>query len=98
MSTVNPRRWWALVVLAAAQFMVIMDTSIIGVALPEMQKDLGFTQGELQWVFNAYVIVFGGLLLLGGRLSDLIGARKIFVSGWAIMIAGSVLAAAAQTA
>lgn len=98
MSTVNPRRWWALVVLAAAQFMVIMDTSIIGVALPEMQKDLGFSQGELQWVFNAYVIVFGGLLLLGGRLSDLIGARKIFVSGWVVMIAGSVLAAVAQTA
>ncbi|GAA3392775.1 MFS transporter [Streptomyces roseoviridis] len=98
MSTVNPRRWWALAVLAAAQFMVIMDTSIIGVALPEMQKELGFSQGELQWVFNAYVIVFGGLLLLGGRLSDLVGARKIFVSGWVVMIAGSILAAAAQTA
>ncbi|XIE79569.1 MFS transporter [Streptomyces sp. SBR177] len=98
MSTVNPRRWWALAVLAVAQFMVIMDTSIIGVALPKMQQDLGFSQSELQWVFNAYVIVFGGLLLLGGRLSDLIGARRIFVSGWAIMIVGSVLAAAAQTA
>lgn len=98
MSTVNPKRWWALAVLATAQFMVIMDTSIIGVALPEMQKDLGFSQGELQWVFNAYVIVFGGLLLLGGRLSDLIGARKIFVTGWVIMIAGSILAAAAGTA
>ncbi|MFJ3900118.1 MFS transporter [Streptomyces sp. NPDC090025] len=97
-STVNPRRWWALAVLAAAQFMVIMDTSIIGVALPKMQEELGFSQGELQWVFNAYVIVFGGLLLLGGRLSDLVGARKIFVSGWAIMIAGSIVAAAAQTA
>ncbi|MEU3470393.1 MFS transporter [Streptomyces sp. NPDC006687] len=98
MSTVNPRRWWALGVLAAAQFMVIMDTSIIGVALPEMQKDLGFSQGELQWVFNAYVIVFGGLLLLGGRLSDLFGARKIFATGWVVMIVGSVLAAAAQSA
>ncbi|MEU9002040.1 MFS transporter [Streptomyces sp. NPDC048551] len=98
MSTVNPRRWWALGVLATAQFMVIMDTSIIGVALPEMQKDLGFSQGELQWVFNAYVIVFGGLLLLGGRLSDLFGARKIFATGWATMIVGSLLAAAAQTA
>lgn len=96
--TVNPRRWWALTVLAAAQFMVIMDTSIIGVALPEMQKDLGFSQGELQWVFNAYVIAFGGLLLLGGRLSDLLGARKVFNAGWAVMIAGSVVAAAAQTA
>ncbi|MDX3525942.1 MFS transporter [Streptomyces sp. ID05-39B] len=98
MSTVNPRRWWALVVLAAAQFMVIMDTSIIGVALPEMQKDLGFSQGELQWVFNAYVIAFGGLLLLGGRLSDLLGARKVFTTGWVVLIAGSVVAAAAQTA
>ncbi|MGI5471832.1 MFS transporter [Streptomyces sp. CA-132043] len=98
MSTVNPRRWWALVVLAAAQFMVIMDTSIIGVALPEMQKDLGFSQGELQWVFNAYVIAFGGLLLLGGRLSDLLGARKVFTAGWVVLIAGSIVAAAASTA
>ncbi|WP_440556158.1 MFS transporter [Streptomyces sp. SCPE 10] len=98
MSAVNPRRWWALVVLAAAQFMVIMDTSIIGVALPEMQKDLGFSQGELQWVFNAYVIAFGGLLLLGGRLSDLLGARKVFVTGWTVLVAGSIVAAAAQSA
>ncbi|MGI5196051.1 MFS transporter [Streptomyces sp. CA-288835] len=98
MSTVNPRRWWALLVLAAAQFMVIMDTSIIGVALPEMQRDLGFSQGDLQWVFNAYVIAFGGLLLLGGRLSDLLGARRIFVTGWTVLIAGSVVAAAATTA
>ncbi|GAB2934521.1 DHA2 family efflux MFS transporter permease subunit [Streptomyces heilongjiangensis] len=78
--------------------MVIMDTSIIGVALPEMQRDLGFSQGGLQWVFNAYVIAFGGLLLLGGRLSDLLGARRVFVSGWVVMIAGSVVAAAASTA
>lgn len=92
------RRWWALLVLAAAQFMVIMDTSIIGVALPDMQRELGFTQSGLQWVFNAYVIAFGGLLLLGGRLSDLIGARKVFSSGWVILIAGSVVAAAASTA
>ncbi|MEU7000432.1 MFS transporter [Nonomuraea sp. NPDC046570] len=94
----NPRRWWALVVLAAAQFMVIMDTSIIGVALPDMQRDLGFTQGGLQWVFNAYVIAFGGLLLLGGKLSDVFGARKIFTIGWVVLTAGSVVAAAAGTA
>ncbi|GLV95144.1 MULTISPECIES: MFS transporter [Streptomyces] len=98
MPTLNPRRWWALGVLAAAQFMVIMDTSIIGVALPEMQRDLGFSQGDLQWVFNAYVIAFGGLLLLGGRLSDLLGARQVFVAGWGVLIAGSVVAAAATTA
>ncbi|MFF9453611.1 MFS transporter [Streptomyces flaveolus] len=98
MPTVNSKRWWALAVLATAQFMVIMDTSIIGVALPEMQKDLGFSQGDLQWVFNAYVIAFGGLLLLGGRLSDLLGARRVFTAGWAVLIGGSVVAAAAQTA
>ncbi|PWI12581.1 MFS transporter [Streptomyces sp. Act143] len=98
MSSVNPRRWWALWVLAAAQFMVIMDTSIIGVALPEMQRDLGFSPGDLQWVFNAYVIAFGGLLLLGGRLSDLLGARRVFTAGWTVLIAGSVVAAAAQSA
>ncbi|MFC7219374.1 MFS transporter [Streptomyces polyrhachis] len=98
MPTINPHRWWALAVLAAAQFMVIMDTSIIGVALPEMQRDLGFSQGDLQWVFNAYVVAFGGLLLLGGRLSDLLGARRVFTAGWAVLIAGSVVAAAAHTA
>ncbi|MEU9558274.1 MFS transporter [Streptomyces fumanus] len=98
MPTVSPKRWWALAVLATAQFMVIMDTSIIGVALPEMQKELGFSQGELQWVFNAYVIAFGGLLLLGGRLSDLLGARRVFTAGWTVLIGGSVVAAAAQTA
>ncbi|MFC7382232.1 MFS transporter [Sphaerisporangium rhizosphaerae] len=94
----HPRRWWALLVLAAAQFMVIMDTSIIGVALPEMQRDLGFSPGDLQWVFNAYVVAFGGLLLLGGRLSDLFGPRRVFTTGWLILIAGSVVAAAAGTA
>ncbi|MFB9682012.1 MFS transporter [Streptosporangium vulgare] len=98
MNAVNPRRWQALIVLAAAQFMVIMDTSIIGVALPDMQRDLGFSQGNLQWVFNAYVIAFGGLLLLGGRLSDLFGARKVFTTGWLILIAGSIVAAAAGNA
>ncbi|MGP4101782.1 MFS transporter [Nonomuraea sp. KM90] len=92
------KRWWALVVLAAAQFMVIMDTSIIGVALPDMQRDLGFSPGGLQWVFNAYVVTFGGLLLLGGRLADLFGARRVFVTGWAVLIGGSVVAAAATTA
>ena len=89
------RRWWALGLIAAAQFMVIMDTSIIGVALPRMQEDLGFTPSNLSWVFNAYVIAFGGLLLLGGRLSDLFGARRLFVTGWVILLVGSVVAGAA---
>ncbi len=86
------RRWWALGLIAAAQFMVIMDTSIIGVALPKMQTDLGFSSGDLSWVFNAYVVAFGGLLLLGGRLSDLLGARRVFAAGWAVLLGGSVVA------
>ena len=91
------RRWWALGLIAAAQFMVIMDTSIIGVALPQMQADLGFTQQNLSWVFNAYVVAFGGLLLLGGRLSDLFGARRIFTTGWAVLLVGSAVAGLAGT-
>ena len=91
----STRKWWALALIAAAQFMVIMDTSIIGIALPEMQTDLGFSQENLTWVFNAYVIAFGGLLLLGGRLSDLWGARRIFVTGWVVLLAGSITAGAA---
>jgi EmrB/QacA subfamily drug resistance transporter len=91
----SSRRWWALGLIAGAQFMVIMDTSIIGVALPEMRVDLGFTPGSLSWVFNAYVVAFGGLLLLGGRLSDLLGARRVFATGWAVLLIGSVLAGVA---
>jgi EmrB/QacA subfamily drug resistance transporter len=86
------RRWLALALIAAAQFMVIMDTSIIGVALPQMQVDLGFSPEGLSWVFNAYVVAFGGLLLLGGRLSDLFGARRVFAAGWSVLAAGSVIA------
>ncbi|MFD4190700.1 MFS transporter [Amycolatopsis thermoflava] len=94
----DSRRWWALGFLALAQFMVIMDTSIIGVALPKMQSDLGFTPDGLSWVFNAYVVAFGGLLLLGGRLSDLLGARRMFTAGWVITLGGSAVAALAGTA
>lgn len=95
LSSSESRRWWAMALIAAAQFMVIMDTSIIGVALPRIQEDLGFSQENLSWVFNAYVVAFGGLLLLGGRLSDLFGARKLFAAGWLILLVGSVLAGSA---
>jgi EmrB/QacA subfamily drug resistance transporter len=91
------RRWLGLALIAAAQFIVIMDTSIIGVALPDMQAELGFTPESLSWVFNAYVIAFGGLLLLGGRLADLFGARRVFITGWVILALGSVIAGAAGT-
>jgi len=96
-SQADNKRWWALGVIALAQFMVIMDTSIIGVALPDIRADLGFTPGDLSWVFNAYVVAFGGLLLLGGRLSDLLGAKRVFTAGWFVLAAGSLLAGLAGT-
>lgn len=91
----NEKRWTALALLCTAQFMVIMDTSIIGVALPAIKSELGYTQSGLQWIFNAYVILFGGILLLGGRLSDLFGARKIFMCGFGILAIASFFAGAA---
>jgi MFS family permease len=97
MQSAHPRRWMALAVIALAQFMVIMDTSIIGVALPGIQADVGFTPDTLSWVFNAYVIAFGGLLLLGGRLSDLFGAKRLFGLGWLILAAGSLAAGLADS-
>jgi EmrB/QacA subfamily drug resistance transporter len=97
MQPAHPRRWTALAVIALAQFMVIMDTSIIGVALPEIQADVGFTPESLSWVFNAYVVAFGGLLLLGGRLSDLLGAKRIFTAGWLVLAAGSLAAGLAES-
>src|SRR5215204_1295080 len=95
MQSANPRRWTALAVIALAQFMIIMDTSIIGVALPEIQSDLGFTAENLSWVFNAYVVALGGLLLLGGRLSDLFGAKRLFTAGWIVLAGGSLAAGVA---
>src|SRR5687768_4438244 len=97
MQSAPPRRWTALAVIALAQFMIIMDTSIIGVALPEIQTDLGFSPENLSWVFNAYVVALGGLLLLGGRLSDLFGAKRVFTAGWVILAAGSLAAGLADS-
>ncbi|TYC23382.1 MFS transporter [Micromonospora sp. MP36] len=91
------KRWWALGLIALAQFVVIMDTSIIGVALRRMQADLGFSPQNLSWVFNAYVVAFGGLLLLGGRLSDLFGARRMFAAGWLVLLIGSAAAGLADS-
>ena len=83
--THHDKRWWALLALAFAQFITIMDTSVIGVALPDIQRALGFSPEGLSWVFNAYVIAFGGLLLLGGRLGDLFGARNVFAAGLVVL-------------
>ena len=84
-------RWAALVLLCAAQFLVVLDASIVNVALPSIKEDLGFGQSDLAWVVNAYVLVFGGFLLLGGRLADIVGRRKIFMAGLVVFAVGSLL-------
>ena len=81
------RRWSALALIVTAQFMVILDVAIVNVALPSIQADLGFSEASLQWVISAYAIVFGGTLLLGGRLADLLGRRRLFITGLAAVLA-----------
>jgi EmrB/QacA subfamily drug resistance transporter len=85
------RRWSALALIVTAQFMVILDVAIVNVALPSIKSDLGFSQTGLQWVITAYAIFFGGTLLLGGRLADLLGRRRMFVAGLALFAASSLL-------
>jgi MFS family permease len=96
METPYPKRWLALALLCASQFIVILDTSIIGVALPAIQRDLGFTPEGLSWIFNAYVIAFGGLLLLGGKLGDVFGARRMFMLGFGVLTVASLVAGLAN--
>ena len=84
-------RWSALALIVTAQFMVILDVAIVNVALPSIKSDLGFSQASLQWVVSAYAIFFGGALLLGGRLGDLLGRRRLFVAGLAVFAASSLL-------
>ena len=79
--TASDRRWWTLALVVAAQFMVVLDVAIVNVALPSIKTDLHFTEASLQWVVTAYTILFGGTLLLGGRLSDLFGRRRLFMAG-----------------
>ena len=90
-------RWIALVVLCAGALMIILDMTIVNVALPSIQRDLHFSQSNLAWVVNAYLITFGGLLLLAGRLGDLVGRRKVFLVGLAVFVAASALCGAAQS-
>ncbi len=77
----DPRRWWALAVIAIAQLMIVLDATIVNIALPSAQKDLGISDGDRQWVITAYTLAFGGLLLLGGRLGDLFGRKRTFTIG-----------------
>ncbi len=85
------KRWLALAVVVAAQFMVVLDVAIVNVALPSIKTDLNFSQESLQWVITAYAIFFGGVLLLGGRLADLLGRRRLFVAGLVLFTVSSLL-------
>jgi EmrB/QacA subfamily drug resistance transporter len=98
-ATENDRsRWLALYVLCVGMLMIVLDVTIVNVALPSIQEDLRFSTSSLAWVVNAYLIAFGGLLLLAGRLGDLIGRRRIFLAGLALFTSSSLLCGAAQSA
>src|SRR4051794_22041895 len=84
------RRWIAMALLAAAQFVVVLDAAIVNVALPSIGTDLHFSQENLSWVVNAYTLTFGGFLLLGGRMADLIGRRRLFMGGLVLFAAASL--------
>ena len=94
---IDNRRWHALMVLCVGMLMIVLDVTVVNVALPSIQDDLGFSQSNLAWVVNAYLISFGGLLLLGGRLGDLLGRRRIFMIGLAIFTVASLLCGMAQS-
>src|SRR5688500_6498314 len=96
MSVTSPNKWLALALLAAAQFVVILDASIVNVALPSIGADLNISQDDLSWVVNAYVLVFGGFLHLGGRMADLLGRRRLLMIGL-VIFAGASLAGGLAT-
>src|SRR5712691_272386 len=83
-------RWLALYVLCLGTLMIVLDVTIVGVALPSIKADLGFTQSSLAWVVNAYLLTYGGFLLLGGRLGDLFGHRRLFLIGLALFTLASL--------
>src|SRR5919202_3895726 len=90
-------RWLALTVLCVGMLMIILDQTIVNVALPSIQSDLGFSQSSLAWVVNAYLIAFGGLLLLAGRLGDLVSRRGVFLVGLGVFTVASLVCGAAQS-
>jgi EmrB/QacA subfamily drug resistance transporter len=90
-ASVHDRRWLALVVVCIAQFMVVLDGTVVNVALPSIQEDLDFSASSLQWVVNAYTLAFGGFLLLGGRAADFLGRRRLFVAGVVVFTGASLL-------
>ena len=96
-ATDDRSRWTALFVLCVGVLMIVLDATVVNVALPSIQSDLGFSQADLAWVVNAYLIAFGGLLLLAGRLGDLVSRRGIFLAGLAVFTVASLVCGAAQS-
>ncbi len=93
----HPKRWFALALLGAAQFMLILDVTVVAIALPQMEADLGLSRESVTWVVAAYTVTFGGLLLLGGRSADLFGAKPIVYTGLVVFVSGSLAAGFADT-
>jgi MFS family permease len=93
----HKKRWWALYVLCCGVLMIVLDTTIVNVALPSIREDLQFSETSLVWVVNAYMLTFGGFLLLGGRLGDLFGSRKLYLLGLVFFTAASVGCGLANT-
>src|SRR5436305_1591060 len=91
MSPDNERKWLALILLCAVQFMVVLDVSIVNVALPTIKEALNFSDANLQWVVSAYTLTFGGFLMLGGRVADLLGRKRLFMAGL-VLFSGASLA------
>src|SRR5512139_4049384 len=91
------QRWLALAVLCLGNLMIVLDTTIVNVALPSIRVDLGFSEASLAWVVNAYLLTFGGFLLLGGRLGDLFGHRRLFIIGIALFTAASLACGVASS-
>src|ERR1700704_334651 len=91
------RRWWALYVLCAGELMIVLDTTVVNVALPSIRESLGFSETSLVWVVNAYMLTYGGFLLLGGRLGDFFGQRRMFLLGITLFTLASLVCGLANS-
>src|SRR6202044_2460763 len=96
--TADSRKWFALAIICVAQFMVILDVSIVNVALPSIQRGLHFSEQNLLWVLNAYTLLFGGFLMLGGRVADNLGRRRVFMAGVGLFSVASLFCGLASSA
>src|SRR5438093_2057050 len=93
----NRNRWLALIIVCLGDLMIVLDVTIVGVALPSIREDLGFSESSLAWVANAYLLTFGGFLLLAGRLGDLFGHRRLFLIGIVLFTAASLACGLSST-